>query len=76
MAMDPIDHDTFATRNRARLSPSAATGLIGMRENVFIEEFFRTMGLLPFTTERWVRRASIFAHAGNQHYVAPAFSVL
>ncbi len=52
MVRGPVDHDTFGTHNRARLSPSAATGLIGMRENVFIEDFFRTMGFLPFTTER------------------------
>ena len=39
---------------RARLSPSLATGLIGLKENVFIGEFFRTMGFLPFTTERCV----------------------
>lgn len=38
--------------NRARLSPSPATGLIGLRENVYIAEYFRTIGFVPFTNER------------------------
>lgn len=49
------NYGTGETPIRARLSPSPATGLVGLRENVFIGEFFSMMGFLPFTTERWVR---------------------
>lgn len=45
---------TGGTHIRARLSPSLATGLVGLRENAYIGDFFNTMGFLPFTTERWV----------------------
>lgn len=40
------------TNNRARLSTSPATGLIGLRENVYIADFFRTIGFVPITSER------------------------
>lgn len=38
----------------ARLSPSPATGLIGLKENAYIGDFFETMGFLPITSERCV----------------------
>eukprot|EP00752_Nemacystus_decipiens_P005075 g4606.t1 len=44
---------------RARLGPSPATGLIGLRENGYIAEFFRTMGFLPFTNESFIRKALV-----------------
>jgi len=46
-------HDTGGSHIRARLSPSLATGLVGLKENVFIGDFFRTMSFLPVTAERW-----------------------
>eukprot|EP00903_Cladosiphon_okamuranus_P014222 g13213.t1 len=44
---------------RARLSPSPATGLIGLKENVYIGEFFRTLGFLPITSESFIRKAMV-----------------
>ena len=38
--------------NRCRLSASPATGLVGMRENTFISDFFGCIGFLPLATQR------------------------
>ncbi|CAM9691032.1 unnamed protein product [Ectocarpus sp. 6 AP-2014] len=44
---------------RARLSPSPATGLIGLKENAYIGDFFQTMGFLPITSESFIRKAMV-----------------
>ncbi|CAM9560265.1 unnamed protein product [Scytosiphon promiscuus] len=49
----------MAPLKRPRLSPSPATGLIGLRENVYIGDFFQTMGFLPFTSESFIRTAMV-----------------
>ena len=48
--------------NRACLSPSPAAGLIGFRENVYIADFFRTIGFVPITSER--REMDVFLLIG------------
>lgn len=35
-----------------RLSASPATGLVGMQENIFLDNYFRCMGFLPLTCRR------------------------
>ena len=37
---------------RCRLSASPATGLLGMQENVFLNDYFGCLGLLPLASER------------------------
>ena len=37
---------------RCRLSASPATGLVGMRENAFLNDFFGCVGFFPLTTQR------------------------
>ncbi|CAM9148614.1 unnamed protein product [Ectocarpus sp. 8 AP-2014] len=37
---------------RFRLSASPATGLVGMRENAFLSDFFGCVGFYPLTTQR------------------------
>ncbi|CAN0475782.1 unnamed protein product, partial [Ectocarpus sp. 12 AP-2014] len=37
------------------LSASPATGLVGMRENAFLREFFGCVGFLPLTTPSHIR---------------------
>lgn len=37
---------------RCRLSASPATGLLGMQENVFLDNYFGCLGLLPLANER------------------------
>eukprot|EP00752_Nemacystus_decipiens_P005072 g4603.t1 len=44
---------------RARLSPSRATGLIGLKENAYIADYFRKIGFVPFTTESFIRKAMV-----------------
>eukprot|EP00903_Cladosiphon_okamuranus_P014223 g13214.t1 len=44
---------------RACLTPSPATGLIGLRENAYIADFFRTLGFLPFVSESFIRKAMV-----------------
>ncbi|CAM9932348.1 unnamed protein product, partial [Hapterophycus canaliculatus] len=44
---------------RCRLSPSPATGLVGMQENGFLCHFFGCLGFLPLATERHVREAMV-----------------
>ncbi|CAM9651184.1 unnamed protein product, partial [Ectocarpus sp. 4 AP-2014] len=46
--------DTFCY-TRFRLSASPATGLVGMRENAFLGEFFGCVGFLPLTTPSHIR---------------------
>lgn len=46
------DGDNGGWHHRARLRPSPATGLVGLKENVYVAEFFRMSGILPFTSER------------------------
>lgn len=38
---------------RCRLSPSPATGLVGMPENAFLSDYFGCVGFLRFTTQRY-----------------------
>lgn len=40
-------------RPRCSLSPSPATGLVGMQENAFLSDFFACVGFLPLTTKRY-----------------------
>ncbi|CAM9184638.1 unnamed protein product [Ectocarpus fasciculatus] len=51
-------HDGFehVAMKRYRFSASPATGLVGMKENVFLSNFFGSVGFLPLTTRR--RRAT------------------
>lgn len=35
-----------------RFSPSPATGLVGMKENAFLSDFFGSLRFLPFTSQR------------------------
>lgn len=39
---------------RCRLSPSPATGLVGLQENAFLNDYFGCLGFLPLATARWV----------------------
>lgn len=34
------------------MSPSLATGFVGMEENAFLKEFFGCLGFLPLASER------------------------
>ncbi|CAN0400997.1 unnamed protein product [Scytosiphon promiscuus] len=45
--------------NRCRLSASPATGLVGMRENAFLSDFFGCNGFLPLTDESQIREAVV-----------------
>lgn len=38
--------------HRCGLSPSPATGLVGLEENTFLSDYFR-VGFMPFTTQRY-----------------------
>ncbi|CAM9619262.1 unnamed protein product, partial [Ectocarpus sp. 12 AP-2014] len=38
---------------RYRFSASPATGLVGMQENVFLSNFFGSVGFLPLATRRY-----------------------
>ena len=38
--------------DRCRLSASPATGLVGMRENTFLCDFFGSVGFLPLASQR------------------------
>ena len=40
-------------RPRCSLSPSPATGLVGMQENTFLSDFFACVGFLPLVTKRY-----------------------
>ena len=42
----------FLVGLRCRLSPSPATGLVGMEENTFLSDYFACVGFLPFTSQR------------------------
>ncbi|CAN0165572.1 unnamed protein product, partial [Ascophyllum nodosum] len=44
---------------RCRLSASPATGLLGMRENGFLNEYFGCLGLLPLASESTVREGMV-----------------
>eukprot|EP00904_Undaria_pinnatifida_P005103 jgi/Undpi1/1722/HiC_scaffold_11.g05112.m1 len=44
---------------RCRLSPSPATGLVGMQENAFLNDYFDCLGFLPLANERMVRQAVV-----------------
>ncbi|CAM9901202.1 unnamed protein product [Ectocarpus fasciculatus] len=44
---------------RVRLSASPATGLVGMRENAFLGDFFACIGLLPLATQSQMREAMV-----------------
>ncbi|CAM9966701.1 unnamed protein product [Scytosiphon promiscuus] len=47
------------TLKRARLRASPATGLLGMEENVFLCDFFGSIGFMPFTTQSDIRTTMI-----------------
>eukprot|EP00903_Cladosiphon_okamuranus_P015992 g14770.t1 len=42
---------------RCRLSASPATGLVGMKENAFLSDFFSSVGFLPLTNQSHIREA-------------------
>ncbi|CAN0001263.1 unnamed protein product [Ectocarpus fasciculatus] len=44
---------------RCRFSSSPATGLVGMQENVFLSNFFGSVGFLPLATRRDVREVMV-----------------
>ncbi|CAN0073273.1 unnamed protein product [Scytosiphon promiscuus] len=44
---------------RCRLMASPATGLVGMRENVFLSDFFGCMGFLPLSSQSEIRRTIV-----------------
>ncbi|CAN0120612.1 unnamed protein product [Ectocarpus sp. 12 AP-2014] len=46
-----------AVMKRARMGPSAATGLVGFEENVFVSDFFDRLGFFPLANQKTVRRA-------------------
>ncbi|CAM9167443.1 unnamed protein product, partial [Ectocarpus sp. 6 AP-2014] len=46
-----------AVMKRARLGPSAATGLVGFEENVYVSDFFDRLGFFPLANQKTVRRA-------------------
>ncbi|CAN0483741.1 unnamed protein product [Ectocarpus sp. 12 AP-2014] len=47
------------TLKRFRLGASPATGLVGMQENAFLNDFFGCVGLLPLTTPSHIRGAMV-----------------
>ncbi|CAM9723910.1 unnamed protein product [Scytosiphon promiscuus] len=44
---------------RCRLRASPATGLVGMRENAFLSDFFGCIGFLPLANESQIREAMV-----------------
>ncbi|CBN76793.1 hypothetical protein Esi_0000_0634 [Ectocarpus siliculosus] len=46
-----------AVMKRARFGPSAATGLVGFKENVYVSDFFDRLGFFPLANQKTVRRA-------------------
>ncbi|CAM9902765.1 unnamed protein product, partial [Laminaria digitata] len=50
---------------RCRLSPSPATGLVGMQENSFLSDYFNCVGFLPFTSQSNIRETMIKMFAGS-----------
>ncbi|CAN0486512.1 unnamed protein product, partial [Ectocarpus sp. 8 AP-2014] len=44
------DGSEHVVMKRYRFSASPATGLVGMQENVFLSNFFDSVGFLPLTT--------------------------
>eukprot|EP00903_Cladosiphon_okamuranus_P015990 g14768.t1 len=44
---------------RCRLSASPATGLVGMRENYFLSDFFSCIGVMPLTTRSYIRETMV-----------------
>ncbi|CAN0535821.1 unnamed protein product, partial [Ectocarpus sp. 12 AP-2014] len=44
------DGSEHVVMKRCRFSASPATGLVGMRENVFLSNFFDSVGFLPLAT--------------------------
>ena len=60
-------HHVMSFRPRCGLSPSPATGLVGMQENAFLSDFFACVGFLPLTTAAaW--SAKIVIHASLQWF--------
>ncbi|CAN0073206.1 unnamed protein product [Scytosiphon promiscuus] len=59
-------------RCRCRLGASPATGLVGMRENSYISDFFGCVGFLPLASESQIREAmvKIMMLAGPQQEAA------
>ncbi|CAN0188101.1 unnamed protein product [Scytosiphon promiscuus] len=65
--MDRLMYSTLTARlehpvlpfKRCRLRASPATGLVGMRENAFLSDFFSCVGFLPLTTESEVRETMV-----------------
>ncbi|CAN0289684.1 unnamed protein product, partial [Scytosiphon promiscuus] len=44
---------------RCRLRASPATGLVGMRENAFLSDFFGCVGFLPLTSQSQIRETMV-----------------
>ncbi|CAM9542929.1 unnamed protein product, partial [Hapterophycus canaliculatus] len=62
----------------ATLTASPATGLLGMRENAFISDFFGCVGFLPLVNESQIREAMVkimVAAASQQETVSNTDSV-
>lgn len=43
---------------RCRLRASPATGLVGMQENAFLNDYFECLGFLPLASARWAAQPS------------------
>lgn len=43
---------SWKQKNRAKMVPSSATGLVGLEENVFVADFFDRLGFFPISSER------------------------
>lgn len=63
-------------KNRGRLSASSATGLVGMQENDLLSEFFRCMGFLKLTNDRyWVGSDNFLLFASVVEYGGRLFEM-
>eukprot|EP00752_Nemacystus_decipiens_P008860 g7906.t1 len=51
--------DSMLPFKRCSLSPSPATGLVGMQENAFLCDFFGCVGFLPLTTKSHIRETMV-----------------
>ncbi|CAM9106405.1 unnamed protein product, partial [Laminaria digitata] len=51
---------------RCRLSPSPATGLVGMQENAFLNDYFGCLGFLPLASASVARQAMCNIMIGSQ----------
>ncbi|CAM9290873.1 unnamed protein product [Laminaria digitata] len=59
---------------RCRLSASPATGLVGMRENGFLSDYFGCFSFLPFTSQSNIRETMVKIFAGSVRVPPPSDS--